>query len=281
MIARAAGSAVLLFTLSFGASASERSLGAAVQASPIRIVATDAGFEAPDVVAAGLRHVVFENRGREIHEAMLVKLAEGMSAGDYVNAVKAGALFPKGALDYAGAGLTAPGESVEVWLTVDPGNYILICWNDAHARTTAVHPFVVEDRGVADEAPPPADAVLALIDYRFELRGRLHKGVQVLRVETPGPSMHEVDIFRLDDGKTVADLKRWRKDDGRGVAPARALGGVLDGHDIRRVTWLRRSFRSGHYAFHCEMPLAADAKAGQTNVTHDDLGMVREFVIED
>jgi len=44
---------------------------------PFRIVATDAGFEAPDTLAAGLRHITFENRGSEIHEGMLVKLPTG------------------------------------------------------------------------------------------------------------------------------------------------------------------------------------------------------------
>jgi len=37
------------------------------EAPPFRIVPTDAGFEAPDRLAAGLRHIVFENRGSEIH----------------------------------------------------------------------------------------------------------------------------------------------------------------------------------------------------------------------
>ena len=76
---------------------------------PFRIIATDAGFEAPERVAAGLRHIVFENRGSVIHESMLVKLPKGMNAEDYVAAVKKGSLFPKGALDYSGPGLTSPG----------------------------------------------------------------------------------------------------------------------------------------------------------------------------
>ncbi len=66
-------------------------------APPFRIVATDAGFEAPEGVAAGLRHIVFENHGSEIHECMLVKLPKGMSAENYVAAVKKGSLFPEGA----------------------------------------------------------------------------------------------------------------------------------------------------------------------------------------
>ena len=94
---------------------------------PFRIVATEAGFDAPDKMAAGLRHIVFENRGSEIHESMLVKLPPGMSVNDYVAAVKRGSLFPEGALDYSGPGLTSPGETVEVWLRVEPGQYLLIC----------------------------------------------------------------------------------------------------------------------------------------------------------
>ena len=149
---------------------------------PFRIVATDAGFEAPDRLAAGLRHIVFENRGSEIHEGMLVKLPKGMSADDYVAAVKKGSLFPEGALDYSGLGLTSPGVTAEMWLRVDPGQYIIICWNKGHDKTTPVHRFTVEETGAADNRPPKEDVVLKLFDYRFELDRALRKGVQVIRV---------------------------------------------------------------------------------------------------
>jgi hypothetical protein len=115
--------------------------------------------------------------------------------------------------------------------------------------------------------------VLKLVDYQFVLEGELHKGSQVIRVETPGPSMHEADLFRLHDGKTVADLMHWRKKGG--AAPADALGGVLDSHDVSRVEWLRKEFRPGRYAFHCEMPVTIHG----VKKKHDDLGMVREFAI--
>src|SRR6478735_4448716 len=151
----------------------------------IRIVATDRGFEAPQRMSAGLRRIVFENRGASVHEAMLVKLPRGMNADRYARAVKAGELFPAGALDYSGPGLTAPGESVEVWVRVDAGDYVLTCWNGDHPSTVPMH--------------------------RFEFVGVLHAGSRVIRVETPGPSMHEVDIFHLRGNAAVADLNRWRK----------------------------------------------------------------------
>ena len=89
--------------------------------APFRIIATDAGFEAPDSVPAGIRHISYENHGSEIHEAMLVKLPQGMTAGDYVAAVRAGSDFPAGALDYSGPGLTSPGERVEIWSKAGSG----------------------------------------------------------------------------------------------------------------------------------------------------------------
>jgi hypothetical protein len=247
---------------------------------PFRIVATEAGFDAPDKMAAGLRHIVFENRGSEIHESMLVKLPPGMSVNDYVAAVKRGSLFPEGALDYSGPGLTSPGETVEVWLRVDPGQYLLICWNNDHARSKPVHPFTVGEISVDDEVPKE-DLVLKLVDFRFELEGELRKGVQVIRVETPGPAMHEVDFFRLHEGKTVVDLRRWRKEESLDPGPADAVGGVLDSHDIKRVVWLRKKFSPGRYVLHCEMPITADASTTNAAITHADLGMVREVEIKD
>jgi len=270
---------VLMILLSFVSCGCHSELGRE-RTAPFKIVATDAGFEAPDLIPAGLRHIVFENRGSEIHEAMLVKLPDGMTPNDYVTAVKAGSLFPKGALDYSGPGLTSPGESVEVWVKVDPGNYLIICWNNGHAKSTPVHPFTVQ-YAISEDEPPKEDVVLKLVDYRFEFEGNLRKGRQVILVETPGPSMHEVDFFRLHDGKSVADVNRWRKTNDRGEPPVDALGGALDSHDIKRVVWLRRDFTPGRYVLHCEMPVTSDSQTINQQITHADVGMVREINIED
>ena len=249
-------------------------------ASPaFMIVATDEGFEAPTQVPAGLRHIVFTNHGTEIHEAMLVKLPAGMDAPAFVAAVKGGSLFPEGALDYSGPGLTSPGETTEQWLRLDPGNYIVICWNGNHASTRRPQPLVVVAEGAHDDLTPPADVVLRLKDFRFELSASLRRGSQVLKIENDGPSMHEADIYRLLDGKTVEDLLQWRRQDGAGTPPAIALGGVLDSHDIHREIWIRRTFAPGRYVLQCEMPMSEEAKAGSNYASHTDAGMVLSFEI--
>jgi hypothetical protein len=246
---------------------------------PFHIVATDAGFEAPASVPSGIRHIVYENHGKEIHEGMLVKLPAGMTSDGYLAQVRGGNLFPTGALDYSGPGLTSPGERTELWTRLDPGEYIVICWNGDHARTRAVHPFTVTAKGAHDDQPPPEDTVLKLVDFRFELSKPIQKGLRVIRIDTAGPSMHEADIYRLDTRKSRDDLLEWRKRDGAGPAPAIALGGALDSHDLRHTVWLRREFVPGRYVLHCEMPMSADAKGGTQYATHSDAGMVLEFEV--
>jgi len=258
--------AILLFLLLAGCGQKVK------EVPPFHIIATDSGFEAPAGLAAGMRHIIFENRGSNIHEAMLVRLAKGMSPDDYQAAVKKGESFPKGALDYSGPGSTSPGRTAEMWLKVDPGNYVLICWN--HPKTVKLHPFTVEDVGAPDHDPPKEDVVIRLIDYRFELSRPLRKGTQVIRVETPGPSMHELDFFRLHEGQTAADVHRWSKEKNTDQAPFDALGGALDNHDITRVVWLRKEFTPGPYVLHCEMPVT------NTKLTHDDVGMIQEIEIK-
>lgn len=252
----------------------DRAVRRETKETAFRIVATDAGFEAPEAVSIGLRHIVFENHGSKIHEAMLVKLPAAMSAADFQAQVRRGILFPKGVLDYSGPGLMSPGETVEMWLRVDQGEYVLICWNHF---SEPVHAFSVRSPTLEDP-PPSADVVLKLVDYRFEFEGRLHKGEQVIRVETLGPSMHEADLFRLHPGKTVADIRRWRKEN-LPVAPVDALGGPLDSHDIRRVVWLRKNFTAGRYVLHCAVPITTTPETTSQEITHADLGMVQEFEI--
>jgi hypothetical protein len=244
-------------------------------AAPVHIVANDKGFEAPARINAGMRHVLFENHGHDIHEVMFVKLPKGMTAADYVAQVKAGELFPKGALDYSGAGLTSPGQGTELWLQLDAGEYVLICW---HHPRVSVRSLSVQTSNEPDDTPPAADVTLKLADFRFELSGPVRKGQQVLRIETPGPSMHEADIFRLLPGHDAADVRRWYKqDDLEGKAPAIALGGILDNHDVSRVVWVRKNFIPGRYVLHCAMPMSMEAKSGEHQVNHADAGMVLSF----
>src|SRR5262245_5687728 len=95
----------------------------------LRLIATDHGHEMPDTVRAGLRHATIENHGSEIHEALFIRLPEGMTPADFAAAVAAGETFPKGTIDCSGPGLSSPGEAVDLWVVLDPGRYVVTCWN--------------------------------------------------------------------------------------------------------------------------------------------------------
>jgi uncharacterized cupredoxin-like copper-binding protein len=243
-------------------------------AEPVRIVATDAKLDAPMTIRPGLRHIIFENHGKQIHEAMFLKLAPGKTIEDFRRQINAGILFPNGAVDYSGAGLLSPGEKTEVWLPLDPGNYVLMCWN--HMRSS-MRGVTVADGKRVDDTPPKEDAVLRLSDFKFELQGQVKPGTRVIKVQSLGPSLHEADLFRLHPGHSAADVVRWYKEDLGDPAPADALGGVLDSNDLQSVRWLRRSFTPGQYVFHCATPMSTNAKSGEHSPTHADMGMVMTF----
>jgi hypothetical protein len=167
---------------------------------------------------------------------------------------------------------------------VDAGNYVLICWNGDHPSSVPLHRFRVVDDGAAQAVPPEEDAVLKMVDFRFEFDGALRQGSRVIRVETPGPSMHEVDIFRLHGSATIADLNHWRKQEDagqapQGISPADAMGGLLDSHRIGRVSWLRRTFTPGRYVFFCEMPMEGTGATGTAGLSHADVGMAKAFEV--
>lgn len=245
-------------------------------AEGVRIVATDEKLEAPKSMHPGMRHIIFENHGKQIHEVMFHKLAAGTSVEDFKRQIDKGILFPEGVQDYSGAGLMSPGGTTEVWLPLDPGEYVLMCWH--HMRHSARGLTVLDGKRV-DDTPPKEDAVLQLRDFQFELQGQLTKGTRVIRVQSSGPSLHEADLFRLHPGHSASDVQRWYKDDLPDPAPAEALGGVLDSSDSRHAVWLRHSFVPGQYVFHCAVPLNTNAKSGEHAPVHADVGMVMTFEV--
>jgi hypothetical protein len=250
--------------------------------TPFSIVATDSVFILPDTLHVGLNHFIYENRGTEPHECMFIQLPEGMTASDYVAQVKAGVDFPPGARDCSGAGLMSPGEHVEEWVPLEEGNYMVGCWFGEHLTSQKPTTTVVHGEPATPVSPPHEDVTIRLIDYRFELVGQLKSGDQVIRYQTVGPSMHETDVLRLADGRTIADAKSWFVRES-GQPPGIVAGGTMDSHDISRVTWVRRNFTPGHYVLWCDMPMIQNPSPADSlaaHVTHADAGMFKEFVVD-
>jgi hypothetical protein len=286
MLARSGNAAAFVLTsicVLLGACA-ERRPAAVSEDALVTITATDSGFVAPDTLRAGLNHFAFENRGSAIHECMFIRLSDGLTPAQYIAAVAAGTDFPEGALDCSGPGLTSPGERVEMWVPLEPGRYLLGCWFNSHITQIPPHIITVASGALPPADPPREDMTIRLIDFRFDVVGDLDPGIQVLKVETLGPSMHEMDMFRLDGGRTLEDLKTWYANRDAAPAPATAMCGVLDSHDLARVVWLRRNFTAGKYVLYCGMPMIQSGNEAEhgaaANATHAQAGMIQEIIVE-
>jgi len=256
---------------------------AAVGDTPFTIVATDSGFTLPDTLHTGLNHLVYENHGSEIHECMFIKLPAGMSAADYVAQVKSGVAFPEGAQVCAGPGLASPGDRVEMWVPLEEGNYITGCWIASHMTTRKPTGFVVHGAPKTPVQPPHEDVTVRMVDFRYEILGHIQRGEQIIRYETAGPSMHETDIVRLEEGRKVEDVRAWFKNQERDPLPGTIGGGCMDSHDLKRITWVRRRFEPGRYVLWCDMPMIQNSQKEDPNaprVTHADAGMFQEFTVD-
>lgn len=85
----------------------------------------DFNFELSGAPAAGEQTIRFANQGGQPHEAYLVRLADGKTAGDYLN-TPPGEIPPGAAV----GGITGivPGDGQYIQANLEPGNYALFCF---------------------------------------------------------------------------------------------------------------------------------------------------------
>jgi len=208
-----------------------------------------------------------------------------MTGAGYSDSVAAGSEFPVGAVDCSGPGLTSPGESLDVWVDLVPGRHALTCWfrhttadgrHLIHVTQGPARELRVVEEPTNDSTPRP-DAEIRLVDFRMEMSRAIEPGLRTLLVRMPGPSMHEMDLYRLHEGRTLDDLKAWYHTGRKSPSPATAFGGVLDSHDSLRTVWLRREFPPGRYVGWrgMDFPAPPDTKP----MTHADAGMILEFTV--
>ena len=104
----------------------------------VTIDLNDFSFTESASFAAGDQTVRFLNVGKQVHEAYLVKLADGKTAQDYLNAAPG---TPPPAVAVGGITGIVSGDSQYIEVTLEPGNYALFCFlpdPNSHAPHFAV-----------------------------------------------------------------------------------------------------------------------------------------------
>lgn len=247
----------------------------------LTIVTHDFRFDAPGRVPAGLTRVRLRNEGKEHHHAQIVRLGPGVTMPTLLEALaKSVASVPAGTKFVGGPNVPATGGTSEVVLTLEPGQYALICFvsGDDHiphlakgmTRVITVTPrqFVVAK---SKPRQPVEDIRMTLHDYAFDLPPVITAGRHTIRVENAATQPHEAVLGKLKPGKTVADLMQWMKTRD-GDVPGEEVGGTV-GLSTGEVNFINVDLTADEYVLLCFVP---DAKDGKSHLSH---GMIRQFTV--
>jgi uncharacterized cupredoxin-like copper-binding protein len=249
----------------------------------LRVTAADFTFQAPDTVQAGVTTIRLVNNGPSAHHIQFVKLDQGKTLADLLEAMKQPGPPPPWATFVGGPNGTMPGDSTTAILSLDPGSYAMICLIPGaggvpHFAMGMTRALTAVGPAVAGSEPAATDT-MRLADYSFQFPSNVPAGHHTIRVENAGPQPHEMVLVRLAPGVTATDWLKWADqliapppNTQVGPPPSPVMGGmtvIMPGAHGFFVTDLT----PGDYALFCFVPDMKDGKA------HADHGMVSTFKV--
>ena len=243
-------------------------------AQVVTVTAVDYGFEAPTSVAAGTVTLKLVNKGKELHHLAIAKLEQGHTIEDLQKAPPGPP--PEWFKTVGGPNAPALGGSAQATVTLEPGNYVLMCFipsptdGKSHFMKGMMKPLTVTGTS-ATPVEPKADVTMRLVDYGFDVTGQLTAGKRVIRVENDAEQVHEVFVAKLNPGKSAMDLAQWAEKL-EGPPPIGTAGGVTP-MEKGRYAYITLNLEPGRYALLCFAP---DAKDGKPHIAH---GMIREITV--
>lgn len=243
----------------------------------VTVSATEFAFSAPATIPAGLTTFRLVNQGRELHHVQMVRLEEGHTVEELVEAVRTGGeVLPAWAYLVGGPNAHAPGAQSEATLDLKPGQYALLCFIPSgdgvpHVMKGMVKPLTVVPATGQAQAPTP-DVRMTLRDYSFEIAPEITAGRRSILVTNAAEQPHEVFVARLAPGKTPQDLLTWFDAGQQGPPPAIPVGGTtfMAPGESNQIT---ADLEPGEYALYCFVP---DARDGKPHIAH---GMMRQVTV--
>lgn len=93
----------------------------------VQVTATEYAFDVPAEITGGEVEMRFTNNGSAPHEFVLFRIKDGKTEAD-VEAALQGQEPPKWSEDLGQVAALSPGESTTVTRTLEPGNYVWLCF---------------------------------------------------------------------------------------------------------------------------------------------------------
>ena len=245
--------------------------------SPVQVNGKDYAFSTSSPLQTGWTTFSFTNTGKELHHFQIARLKAGQTFEGFLADLKARGEAATADITFVGGvGIEAPGSTGTVTVNLDqPGTYVQLCFvPDAkgvpHFALGMTSAFQVTDtaNGVAE---PRADVAVTLEDFGINIPQEIQAGRQVWGVHNKGPEPHEVMLFRMLPGKTVADLMAMFT----GGAPAGMPMGGVQAAATGRTNYADLELTPGDYLLICLIP--SPAHQGKS---HAELGMVRPFTVK-
>lgn len=130
-----------------------------------------------------------------------------------------------------------------------------------------------ESAGSSTEAPKaaPASVTVKANDFSFDAPAQIPAGTVTMQLENHGKELHQAQLVKLEDGKTVQDLASALKNPGPPPSWMKFVGGpnaAAPGHQSNATSVLA----PGQYAYICFIP-------SPDGVIHAAKGMVRPFEV--
>lgn len=274
-----------------GASPAAPSDAAAAEVPTYTVTATEpeAGkyaFEFPSDIKGGAMQIVLQNEGKEPHDLQLAKAVDGYTVEELAEQAAAEneplAEWVKAA---GGVGNTAPGQSNQVALELEPGDYWYFCTVSSegageqpgvgHGTNGMAGEFTVGEDSGATLAEPTA--TIDATEYTFESAG-FTAGENTVRVSNNGAQLHHALVFPLAEGATFEEAKAYlaSEEEPQGPPPVDFEGGVgsavIDPGEFVDITL---DLEAGSYALICFMP-----DRGTAGPPHIAKGMITELKVE-
>ena len=224
----------------------------------LRVVASDTSLDASATVAAGLTTVALILKGQARRDLVVHRVPAGTEPE--VLARKAAGRPVTWFERWSFGGPAAPADSVvdsRVTMELRPGRYVLVSYQlDSAGRPIGDRYMWRSLNAVATSVLIPArfgvaDLTVRMKDARIELAGTVRPGQRAIQVENAGGRPHEVLIARLKPGKTVEDVKRWKRNE-RDEAPFVYLGGLTP-MSSGMTAQTRLVFQAGAHVVLCPM----------------------------
>lgn len=230
--------------------------GQAVSSSAsVTITAQDFSYQLPATLGSGIQFFNLVNAGTSPHEFRFVRLNDGVSINDVKTAIRAKDRARLAALTEAyGGNLVNPGQHLSYAVDLKPGSYLVMSVESGADGVPDIAkgmmaPFTVSQSG-SQGAAPSAAATVTMRDFAYDLPAGFGRGF--FKVVNSGPSVHELRLFGVDAGKTLADVRSFLAQPHDNNTPLPAWfrdqsGGILDlapGIDA----WIQLDLAPGRYA---------------------------------